>query len=73
MQQYTAPFSHPDHFAQQRLHIRSTFGINRGIACIMLQTTYRSSNNEEPAKVSSGIVDSLLFIIILRNKQETGK
>ena len=37
----------------------------------MLQTTYRSSNNGEPAKVSSGIMDRLFFIIILRHKQET--
>ena len=38
MQLYNVSSSHPDHFAQQTLHIRSNFRMNRGIACIMLQT-----------------------------------
>ena len=73
MQHDTASSSHPDHFAKQTLHIRWNFGMDRGIACIMVQTTYRSSNNGEPAKVSSGIMDRLLFIFILRDNQETEK
>lgn len=53
------------------LHIRSNFRMDRGIPCIMLQTTYKSSNNGEPTKVSSGMMDRLFFIIILRDEQET--
>ena len=37
---------------------------------IMLKFTYSISNSGEPAKVSSGMMDRLLFIIILKDKQK---
>ena len=37
----------------------------------MVTITYRKSNDGEPAKVFSGMIDSLLFMIILRMKEKT--
>ena len=37
----------------------------------MVTITYRKSNDGEPAKVFSGMIDRLLFMIILRMKEKT--
>ena len=47
--------------------------MDRDIACIMDNVTYRSSSDGEPAKVFLGMIDSLLLIIILREKKDTNK
>ena len=37
----------------------------------MATITYRKSNDGEPAKVFSGTMDRLLFMIVLRMKEKT--